>query len=439
MAQQPQASPAPAHVATLWADLTVQIMTRAPKNTPTYGSRALGYLGLTMYETAIAATARQQSVAPYLSAGLVVPQLRHRRAYCPELAVNAAQAHMLRALYAYTGSTARIDSMAAAVRAQYAARCPAKMAEQSEQHGIAVAEAICRWSCQDGGDEGYQRNFPKDYVLVAGKGMWTPPHVGQTTIRLPMHPSWGQNRVFVPGNTSLPMPKPLAYSTDTASRYYQEFNEVYTRNANLTEAEREVVMWWGDDPNLTCSPPGHSYHLATLAIRTSNASLSKAAETYARVGMAVADAFVVCWKTKFTYLVERPAAYIKEHIVSTGPVNYRRWYPFFLEPPFPSFYSGHATQSAAMATVLTDLYGDSFAFLDDTHVSRAPLTYIYKSKFKTINFAPRPYASFWAAARECAESRLLGGIHTRYDNEVGLAEGTKIGTMVNALPWGKKR
>jgi hypothetical protein len=29
----------------------------------------------------------------------------------------------------------------------------------------------------------------------------------------------------------------------------------------------------------------------------------------------------------------------------------------------------------------------------------------------------------------------MGGIHSRYDNEVGLAEGSKIGRMVNGLRW----
>ncbi|MVM41386.1 phosphatase PAP2 family protein [Spirosoma sp. HMF3257] len=266
-----------------------------------------------------------------------------------------------------------------------------------------------------------------------------------------MHPTWGQNRTFSLRNSQLPMPEPLAYSTDTTSQYYIHYKEVFDRKKSLTEAERAIVMWWGDDPTETCSPPGHSYNLATIAIRNSNADLVKAAETYARVGMAVADAFICCWKTKFTYMVERPSSFIKTKI---SPDDFRGpWLPFFLEPPFPSFYSGHAVQSAATAVVLTELYGPSFSFTDHTHANRPNMTYYvqdaspnkpnpanyadYYPMFRThsLKYEARHYKSFWAAAQECAESRLMGGIHTRYDNEVGLTEGTKIGRNINALKW----
>ena len=36
----------------------------------------------------------------------------------------------------------------------------------------------------------------------------------------------------------------------------------------------------------------------------------KASETFAAVGMAVADAFINCWKTKYFYHVERPFNFI---------------------------------------------------------------------------------------------------------------------------------
>ncbi|QDK80738.1 hypothetical protein EXU85_19850 [Spirosoma sp. KCTC 42546] len=53
----------------------------------------------------------------------------------------------------------------------------------------------------------------------------------------------------------------------------------------------------------------------------------------------------------------------------------------------------------------------------------------------SITYEARHYTSFGAAALECADSRLMGGIHTRHDNEVGLAEGTNIGHNINALRW----
>lgn len=437
-------------IATTWADMTVRVMTKAPKNTPTYGSRAIGYLGLTMYETVVYSSPKHKSVIRKLSDTLSLPNPDLTKAYCWELALNAGQAYMLKALYSYTKKTQPIDSLAEAIHQRYAAQFSPEVVERSEKFGTAIATKIFEWSKSDGGHKGYERNFPKDYKRPEGTGLWVPPVVGQSNTKIPMHPTWGQNRTFGPRNSQLPLPKPLEYSTDTTSKYYTHYKEVFDRKKSLSEADRAIVMWWGDDPTETCSPPGHSYNLATIAVRNGHANLVKAAETYARVGMAVADAFICCWKTKFTYMVERPSSFIK---TTVAPDKFKTWLPFFLEPPFPSFYSGHAVQSAATATVLTELYGKSFSFTDNTHASRPNMTYYVEGKLPdkpnpanyadyypsyskhTLKYESRHYSSFWAAAQECAESRLMGGIHTRHDNEVGLVEGTKIGKNINSLRW----
>ena len=432
-------------IAITWADMTVRVMTKAPKNTPTYGSRAIGYLGLTMYETVVYASPKYKSVIRKLSDTISLPKLDLKKTYCWELALNAGQAYMLKALYAYTQKTQPIDSLEAAIHQRYAAQLSPEIVNRSEQFGKAIATKIYEWSKTDGGHEGYERNFPKDYLRPVGTGMWVPPVVGQSNTKIPMHPTWGQNRTFSQRNSQLPLPKPMVYSTDTTSKYYRQYKEVFDRKKSLTEADRAIVMWWGDDPTETCSPPGHSYNLASIAIRNGHADLVKAAETYARVGMAVADAFICCWKTKFTYNVERPSSFIKKNIMPNDA--WLPWLPFFLEPPFPSFYSGHAVQSAATATVLTELYGPGCSFTDNTHVNRPDLTYQLQAELPSnsrsyptltdhiLKYEARHYKSFWEAAQECADSRLMGGIHTRHDNEIGLQEGAKIGHNINSLKW----
>ncbi|GAB3710543.1 hypothetical protein GCM10027592_47360 [Spirosoma flavus] len=439
-------------VAIAWADMTVQVMNKAKKNTPTYGSRAIGYIGLTMYETVVYSSSNHRSVALRLSPGLTLPKPKDRKSICWELALNAGQAYMLNALYGYTGRTKAIDSLKQFIHDRYATGLKPENVERSEKYGEAVAAAIYEWSKSDGGHEGYKNNFPSEYKRPKGEGYWIPPYHGQSSSKLPLHPNWGQNRTFAAQNGQLPLPKPFPYSKDTASLYYKHHKEVFERKKSLTDAERTTVMWWSDDPSETCAPPGHSYNLATITIRSSQADLVKAAETYARVGMAVADAFVNCWKAKFAFNVARPTTFIRAAV--DPQTQWNPWEPFFLEPPFPSFYSGHAVQSAAAATVLTDLYGDNFAFVDDTHTKRPMLAYQVQNKLPegaptsenytqyavtytnhTLVYKPRHYRSFWEAAKECAESRLMGGIHTRQDNEVGLSEGTKIGTNINSLRW----
>ena len=443
-----------ASVAIAWADVTVQLMAKSIQNTPTYGSRALGYIGLTMYETVVTASSKHRSVIKGLCDTLTLPQ--PQKEYCWELALNAGQAYMLKAFYGYANKTQSVDSLEKAIYGRYAPLVSPTVAESSVKYGKEVAMRVYEWAKIDGGHEGYNRNFPKDYVFIQGRGVWSPPVIGQSNSKIPMHPTWGKNRTFSARNAELTLPKPLVHSTDSSSEYYLQYKEVFDRKKTLTEEDRAIVMWWGDDPTETCSPPGHSYHLATIAIRNGKAGLVKAAETYARVGMAVADAFICCWKAKFAFMVERPSSFIRKKLRTEEQYQgqLRQWLPFFLEPPFPSFYSGHAVQSAATATVLTKLYGDKFPFIDDTHAERDPKPYFVEKPFpanfnpkihiympeyiqREVVFKPRSYQSFWEAARECAESRLMGGIHTRHDNEVGLQEGTKIGGNINAMHWSK--
>lgn len=445
-----------ASLPTAWAKMTVQVMAQAQNNTPTYGSRALGYIGLTMYETLVPASSTHRSIAKSLCDTLSLA--KPNKNYSWELAMNAGQAHIVKAFYGYAQKTSGIDSLENAIYQQYSSHVSPAVAAASVAYGRALANRIYEWAKLDGGHEGHLRNFPKDYKRPEGQGKWVPPTVGQSNSKIPMHPTWGQNRTFSSKNAQLPLPEPLVYSTDTTSEYYKQYTEVAEQKRKLTEEDRAIVMWWGDDPTETCSPPGHSYHLATIAILNSNADAIKAAETYARVGMAVADAFICCWKAKFAHMVQRPSSFIRQthRKKERYPGEMINWLPFFLEPPFPAFYSGHAVQSAATATVLTEMYGDNFSFIDATHAGRSPKRYYvvkplpakyeellamgdYIPEYleKEVKFQPRHYGSFWEAAKECAESRLKGGIHTRHDNDVGLAEGTKIGQNINALRWRK--
>jgi membrane-associated phospholipid phosphatase len=202
---------------------------------------------------------------------------------------------------------------------------------------------------------------------------------------------------------------------------------VYDKDHNLSMEEMEIAAWWGDDPTETFSPPGHSYYLATLAIKKTAASVIKAAESYARTGMAVADAFINCWKAKTTYFNERASSFVKKYIDPD-------WIQFWPEPPFPAFPSGHSIQSAAAATVLTELFGEPFSFTDDSHAGHRRYDDV---RFWDLRYPARTFSSIWEAANECAYSRFLGGIHTQQDNDVGQQEGRKVGENINALQWSR--
>ena len=208
------------------------------------------------------------------------------------------------------------------------------------------------------------------------------------------------------------------------SPYYQQFLAVYNQEKTLTQDQKEAAVWWGDDPDETFTPPGHSYYLANTVVKQANPTLIKCAETYAKVGMAVADAFTNCWKWKYQFFTERPNTFVTEHI---DP----RWESFWPDPPFPAFPSGHAIQAAATATVLTDLYGEKFDITDNAHVGRK------RDELREVEFKARHFNSFWEIAEETAKSRFYGGIHVPQDNNAGLEKGKVVGENINKLKWKK--
>ncbi|MFN4144475.1 MAG: vanadium-dependent haloperoxidase [Runella sp.] len=417
----------PQEVVIAWADMTLYILKHTPSNSPTFASRSLGYIGLTMYESIVPGFPEYQSVASQLNGLSTLPQANRNENYNWVLSLNAAQASILKNIYQQTSDAnkAKIDSLEQAIHRQLAGQITDKnIIPRSVRFGRLVAEQIFEWSKTDGGHRGYLKNFDKSLVYPQHLGCWKPPLYGQSFSHFPLHPHWGKNRTFVKENENVPIPLFIPFDSTRQSNYYKQFWEVYQKEQHLTKAEKEAAVWWGDDPDETPTPPGHSYYLATLAIKKNKPSLIKCAETYAKLGMALSDAFRYCWKWKYQFFSERPNTFITEHI---DPL----WESFWPDPPFPAFPSGHAIQAAAMATVLTDQFGEKFAFTDSLHVGRP------KDRLRGTEFKARVFESFWEAAHETAQSRFYGGIHTSQDNQAGLLKGREIAENVLRLTWRK--
>jgi hypothetical protein len=414
----------PLDIATAWAELTLFITKNTPANSPTYSSRALGYIGLTMYESVVHGSPSHKSLQGQLTGLGFLPMPRQNESYNWLVSLNAGQALILKRIYNQTSdqNKKRIDSLEQSFMEFFSRTSDEKTVARSRAYGQSVAEAIFEWSKTDGGHRGYLANFDKKYQKEQTPGCWEPPLYGQAISHYPLHPYWGNNRNFLSTNHELQVPLMIKYNQDKVSDYYKECHAVFEKNNTLTQEEKEAALWWGDDPGETFTPPGHSYYLATLVIRKVNPDLIKCTETYARVGLAVADAFINCWKWKYHFYSERPSSYIARNIDE-------RWESFWPDPPFPAFPSGHATQAAAVAVVFSDLYGENFEFTDDAHVGRA------RDDLRNVDFKARSFKTFWSVAEETANSRFYGGIHSPQDNKVGLAEGAKIGKNVNQLQW----
>lgn len=413
-------------VVSSWAKMTLYLTQYTPANSPTYASRAIGYIGLTMYESVVPGYSEYQSVQSQLNGMPELPNPENGLEYNWKASFNAGQAEILKGIYMQTSDAnkLKIDSLEALIEKRITDQVNDKaVMERSKAFGRKVASTIYEWSKMDGGHRAYLHNFDKEMKHPDFPGSWKPPLYAQSFSHHPLHPYWGENRTFLKENDSLAIPHMIPYDPAEGSDYYKQYLAVYEKDMELTQKDKEVAIWWGDDPDETFTPPGHSFYIATKAVEHYNVSLIKAAETYARVGMAVADAFRNCWKWKYHFFSERPNTFIPAFIDES-------WESFWPDPPFPAFPSGHAINAGAMATVMEDMY-KPFTFTDSSHVNRE------RDYVRDVDFVPRTFKDFWSVAEETANSRFYGGIHTPQDNEVGLEEGRRIADHVNHLKWKK--
>lgn len=404
-----------AEVATEWFSLQLALVETTPGFSPPVASRAFAYTGVTLYEALVPAMPGYQSLAGQLNDLEPLPQPLSNLEYDWETVANSALAEITRRLFAHTSeeNQAAIDTLYTRFASAREQVLSPQVFTRSEMYGRSVASAIYRWSMTDGGHEGELTSFRADFVPPEGAGMWIPTPRRSGDPQPALQPYWGDNRPFAltAGDECMPVPPP-EYAEEPESAFYREALEVYDVERHRTPEQEAIALFWADNPAESATPPGHSISILTQILEQENAPLSFAAEAYARLGVAVADAFIGCWNAKYTYNLVRPVTYIQGLIDET-------WLPILTTPPFPEYPSGHSVQSGAAAEVLTALFGEDYGFTDHTHDAKG--------------YAPRSFASFNAFAEEAALSRLYGGIHYRAAIEQGLAQGRCIGERVNRL------
>jgi membrane-associated phospholipid phosphatase len=145
---------------------------------------------------------------------------------------------------------------------------------------------------------------------------------------------------------------------------------------------RRLANFWQDGLG-TYTPPGHWNRFAKEFIIKYNLNPLRSARTFAYMNMAIMDAGISCWDAKYYYHYPRPIQTIPGYKTIAGTPN------------FPSYTSGHSAFSAAGAEVLA---------------------YIF----------PQEATQCREWAHEAAESRICGGIHYRFDADVGTDQGIKV-------------
>jgi membrane-associated phospholipid phosphatase len=407
-------------VATDWFSLALQLTQQTPGFSPPVASRALAYLGLALYESVVAGMPENISLAGQLNELSSLPWAQPDEVLHWPTVANAALATMTRMMYsnASAENKARIDLLERNMALRYSqdfepATLSPEITSRSETFGKLMAMAIMTWARTDGGHEawGPLRRGQANYVPPSGAGQWsaTPPAFAPALL-----PRWGGNRPFVLKSVKdCPAPPPPPYSEDPSSEFYKDAQEVYRISNEATREQRQIALYWADDPGKTPTPAGHWVFIANDLLKMRKASLAVAAETLVRLNLSMADAFIAGWATKYELNVLRPVTYVQLAIDSN-------WVPTLMDtPPFPEYPSGHSVQSSAAAAILAQVFGAESTFTDNTHNDRG--------------WGPRDFKSFQAAAEEAARSRVYAGIHFGFGVTGGQAQGRCVAAAVLAL------
>lgn len=297
-----------------------------------------------------------------------------------------------------------------------------KTFDVSKNYGMQVAQHIKDWIATDNYKE--TRTMPKFSVLTEEVSRWqpTPPDYMDG-----IEPHWSKIRPFVIDSAAQFKPeKHPEFSLEKGTKFYNELMEVYEIGKKIkvdgdNSEEMGIAQFWDCNPYVSThkghlmfatkkiTPGAHWIGICKIACKNVNADFDKTVFAYTKTSIAIADAFISCWEEKYNSNLIRPETLINQHLDED-------WTPVLQTPPFPEYTSGHSVVSGAASIALTSIFGDNFAFDDDTEVA--------------YGLPVRSFSSFNKAAEEAAVSRLYGGIHYRAAIDVGLQQGRDLGNYV---------
>lgn len=371
-----------------------QIMqtTVAPSN-PHFQSRAGAIVQLAVFE---AVNAIVGDYEPYLGTIAAPPGAS------PDAATIAAAHRTLVTLYPGS-ATALNDSRTASL-----ATVPDGPAKDD---GIAVGEAAAVAMLLLRANDGSAQAASVPYTPGTNPGDWQPAPPAFAAASLP---GWGLVTPFgLEEGSQFRLPPPPGIRTGKYAHDYNEVKLVGKSDSAFRPQDRTDVarFFAAASPVQTWNPPARQVSLAQ------GRTLSENARIFALLAMAVGDASIASYESKYYYNFWRPLTAIwggdSDNNLLTDPDG--SWFPLLPTPAFPSYPSAHATLSGAARRVLERVFGKQ------GHA----ITLNNPTLGITLN-----YTAFKQICDDIDDARVYGGIHFRFEQEAGARQGKDVGNYI---------
>lgn len=297
--------------------------------------------------------------------------------------------------FLYPGEAAlRLDEMAdeaAQARVDAGTNTPSDV-EAGLALGRAVADKVIAYAKTDGAGTPWNGRRPAG--IGTGPAFWNPPP-GSTSP--PTDPEAAKWKPWVlSSNSQFRPPPPPAYNSAGFKTAAQELIDL---KKNLTEDQKRIAKFWEGAAG-SVQPGGITLGVAMADIEKATAegdvatrwTIPQAARAMAMINVTLADGGISVWDAKYFYWYPRPINAIRDSGID------RAWEPFVPTPLFPAYPSGSAGYAGGAEGIMAHLF-------------------------------PARAEEFKHRAEEQAFSRLLAGIHWRFD-EVSINGGREIAKLV---------
>ncbi len=287
--------------------------------------------------------------------------------------------------------------------------------------GIAFGTSVGQQVVNKRQSDGF--NQSSNYLPTGEIGRWAADPMNPT--QEAWGPAWGDMKPFALRNA--PSLAPPANPSLTSEEYADAFNQVVTlgalNNSSRTDEQTQIGLFWAYD-RVGMGSPMRLYNSIVQTIANDHQNdLEENARLFALTSVAMADAGIVAWDSKFDNDLWRPVTGIRAGDDDGNPdtAGVDDWVPLGapgggvvndFTPPFPSYVSGHSTFGGAVFQAIANFYGTddiSFSVVSDE-----------------LPGVVRSFTSLSDAMRENGLSRIYLGVHWNFDDIIGQETGMAI-------------